>query len=120
MKTQNEIYQEVFDRALSVISGKWSEIYLMVRIDEESSELIKYYLVTESGTTKEQSLPYIPNYLDLFLELRDHLSVGGKQKFTHCVVKFTLAGEFKADYSYDSVDWEIIDGTWSIEASQKS
>ena len=120
MKTENQIFQQILDKVLDVINEKWGEISVRVRVDDESDELIVNYFINENGVSKKKPLGYISNLFDLLEELREYFAQGGKLKFTHCVIKYSSTGEFKADYSYDPVDWEIIDGTWSIEASQKS
>ena len=107
MRSQKEIFQDILDNALSVIDDKWVEIKFDVRMDDEQSGFVVDYFLEENGILIEKSLPYVGAFIFLFEELREHLSIGDKPKFSHCKLSFFANGKFNADYSYELVDWDL-------------
>jgi hypothetical protein len=105
---QSQFIQKIADCILPFVKPGWKELVISCHIDEEQSNYMISYLIEEGGRIVEAPVQF-PGELDRIMRgLQEHLSQGGKQRFTSCRMHFEQSGKFNADYGYGVVDWNAL------------
>lgn len=106
MKDPNELFQAILDRVSPLLEPGWIELVLDYHVDEGQSDLAGSYLCRTASGLEEVAIVSPPALDGLFRELRASLPGGSQRPFSHCTLRVSRGdGSFKADYTYDFVDW---------------
>ncbi|HWT20888.1 MAG TPA: hypothetical protein VN280_18455 [Variovorax sp.] len=106
MKDPNELFQSILDSVSPLLEPEWIELVFDYHVDEGQSDLAGSYLTRSASGLEEVAIVSPPALDGLFRELRASLPGGSQRPFSHCKFRVSRgSGSFKADYSYDSVDW---------------
>jgi hypothetical protein len=106
LKDQTELFQPILDSVSPLLESGWIELVLDYYVDEEQSDLAGSYLI-RTATGLEEVVIVAPPVLDgLLRKLRAGLPGRSQGPFSHCKLRvYRGDGSFKADYTYDAVDW---------------
>jgi hypothetical protein len=112
-EVQRKLFQAITDSVIVVIPEEWSEIKLRYQIEGNQSQFVNTYLTNENGKLVEKSIASIGILDGLFRELQKNVA-GNYQVFTECLFHIKSNGEFNAEYSYEPIDWDLLDLGWNF------